>query len=1119
MHRLSKHRDRDHRRRAGRPAVRSGLASSVFLALLVSTSVAHADPGRLRIQAPRMNQLIPVQRLPVEARVKVPAGAHAVRAELRRVGRKAVDLRLRPTGRGIDTVRLTRQDLVVGRDHLFLTARRSGQDLAASAHFTIGRERRGALEIHGLSKHERSDVQVRVKLGKVTDFRATLNGRRVTSEFSRGRRSKVASLAADDGLRFGRNRLSITAFDRYGGDYRTIRRSFFIGRGAPLIGAGPDRVVDSGARIRLDGSSSRAGRGTLALRWQIARRPAGSKARLRGDRGAKPVLVGAKPGEYRIKLHADQVEPVPAGAAVASASEVAPSTSDTTKICVQPDVRPTGVPIETIVSSGNPEVKVGSSSYPMQNPGESFLQVVVLDRCSLELISNTSYPANIVGLAEFEQAARSLGSEDLVILSGGAQSYGGPTQDWRFESILREEFGVVTGFGIGQISGLVHGDFSAISVPGTPPGAATQLIGGSRAQGVPEGDISGFLRVNSGGEDFTFNEAPTFLRFDTMAPGSDATTNTISIDGTEYTERISSNSYLPGGFHLLWLDAASLQLRGQHSYELEGEGLEALAAQLAQIEAEESGSLVFLSSYGDPDFAQNSKFNCCQYNTDQAGEVAFDLESLGANPYSFLGLDGTGGYSFVGATGLQELVGSDAGLELSQTEAESPTARITGLLEQNAQGEWLPGTDGSPAGAEAGPLGQTELSKLMAEPEESFEPLESNPKMPVQQYIYEQLDLGGKGGAGLDPNYGIRRYYWEDGAGFNSAAFGRYQTELAAMKPCTLPHSCATHFAEVRGKLVKEFGEVAAVKEFFTDDGAQGTLAKIFKEAIEGTDGIGFDSIATAITGLYSQPSQPPQGPNISAIISDSLGIAGGVTGAIPDVGGAISAPFWVAQGVNNLVNDLNDTPGGVPAYDPVEFQGDVYEWGTHLEELANTGTSSLAAVADLFVSDPKRLTEMSELLRTSPTDGGFDFSTGEVSEMTTLIERSEAKYLWSTMLPVPVSGFVGQCTVPAYQPFHGTLVNVSSPLGGEPGESRRVLTYGEELFPAAITSGQPTPISESTANILFGKVPGQSGNLTVSSPLGFKLPFLLSPSVHTTSVAANPGFPYLDQVASNLCA
>jgi hypothetical protein len=78
------------------------------------------------------------------------------------------------------------------------------------------------------------------------------------------------------------------------------------------VGAGHDRRVLAGVRVRLDGSSTRASqrRTRLGLRWTIIARPKGSKARLLGRGRARPTLVTDVPGQYTVQLRARQLRPV-----------------------------------------------------------------------------------------------------------------------------------------------------------------------------------------------------------------------------------------------------------------------------------------------------------------------------------------------------------------------------------------------------------------------------------------------------------------------------------------------------------------------------------------------------------------------------------------------------------------------------------------------------------------------------------------------------------------------------------------------------------------------------------------------------------------------------------------
>lgn len=99
---------------------------------------------------------------------------------------------------------------------------------------------------------------------------ARLNGHRITREFRTGLGTLTsASLGADAGARFGRNRLVVRAADGHGRVDREVHH-FRIRRIRPLAGAGPARRIKVGTARTVPDSGARVG----SARW---RRPRGAR--------------------------------------------------------------------------------------------------------------------------------------------------------------------------------------------------------------------------------------------------------------------------------------------------------------------------------------------------------------------------------------------------------------------------------------------------------------------------------------------------------------------------------------------------------------------------------------------------------------------------------------------------------------------------------------------------------------------------------------------------------------------------------------------------------------------------------------------------------------------------
>jgi hypothetical protein len=146
-------------------------------------------------------------------------------------------------------------------------------------------------------------ILVRIAPGAASArWQAYLNGRNVTAALgyvAPGGRWIVVS--PSNGVRFGRNRLVVRV--RYPRGQRKLVRSFTVSRRRPLAAAGADRHLLGPGRVRLSAAGSIAARaGSLRYHWAIARKPAGSRARLIGAASRRPQLITDVAGTYMLHL-------------------------------------------------------------------------------------------------------------------------------------------------------------------------------------------------------------------------------------------------------------------------------------------------------------------------------------------------------------------------------------------------------------------------------------------------------------------------------------------------------------------------------------------------------------------------------------------------------------------------------------------------------------------------------------------------------------------------------------------------------------------------------------------------------------------------------------------------
>ena len=811
------------------------LLTVLLFSALWSTSAQTLPAKPLSIVAPAIDSVQFGQRAKVEVSATEPLQCLQLFVTSSS-GLRDVTSRLHPLGRDRWEAELSSgRDLALGRDTIRVTALRSnGEQVHVNARFYFARPESGLLSLASSDfDFTRSPVQVTAQLAPDATLRATLNGNDVQKSFKKQSNGLwQASLGADEGLRFGHNKLEVIGLNAAGTGYESADRVFFINRDAPLVGAGPDLVATVGMPLPLDGSATQpfSKKSNLSLHWKLVLQPAGSAAGLLGETNVKPGFVPDVPGRYRFELSASVPGKV--------------TTVDSLEAEVQPDILPSGVPIETIVSTSNPGVQVGPNFYSL---GDNWAQMVVLDRTTLELQKNNVYSTD--GNNSLAQIINDLGAVQngsLVILSGsGGQN---PLNGSSFEEQLAF-LGALAKLGYSDVYGnghtlppLLSGSFSLIGIAGSPNGSAYQFIGLQRTGGAPIGDMNGFFQLDSSGN-FAFTWPTDYIPFDTFAPNSSLGGQTvISIGEQTWQTNPGEDPNTSDGFSLFWFDADSLNFRSAKFISILD--LSPLAALLQTIANDSKPALIMVVSDDGPQPIGNSG---------DWAVSAVALAPFGANPQVFLGLDGSGNYSFLGLTNLGRL-GPNQGVELSQVVTHAPSHRITGLLTRNRQGMYVGKINGPPDPVSDLSVYQNGLQQILAQQAQAFPAL--NPD--AESYI------AGKLGLQLDPVFGIRGNYWQNG----SITWADQLGILNAMAPCT-SDPCAAAFGSAKSQLAAEFGDVDQVRSYFTGQDSF-DLNQVFNRAyVDST--FGFVAITNQILKTYNTPPSGTQADDPMQIFNASL--------------------------------------------------------------------------------------------------------------------------------------------------------------------------------------------------------------------------------------------------------
>ena len=1114
------------------------------LALLLSFagSARARDAAAVRIVSPRPGVLVTSRLVTVRVRTARSALRLHVGAYGNGVAYRNISARFRRTGPGAFSARL-RLGGVLGQgvNWIYVTARkRSGARVGdASRSFTIARPTSRAGSAPGSARplltvqrfehgrYERPPLDIRVLARPGATIRALLNGRGARRSFERRRGGRwVAHLGVKDGLRFGANRLVVTAFTR-SGLYQRVSKSVLVSRRRPLVDAGRDMQARVGRGVRPNGKLTRGARGRrLILRWRVVARPHGPRPRLLDASKRRPVLIPHVKGTYRLRLYASYdrrgARAVASTASVGSGgaravTAVAPGSTDTDDMVVDaaPDAPPSGVPVQTIDSlGGQVGTSVEGNFYPL-TAGDS-VQLLALNRTTLTVDKSASYAANQMGqlLSDLNNLPTTnpdclldSSNPDLVILSGDGQaaSYDG-TDAADLQQAIDQIGGILsnaptTGVASGAVpsagNGQSQGDWSVVGIPGISQGQAYQLIGLQQGAGATAGAMSGNFQIDSTGCHYAFTWAPEYDPYDTSRSRT-ATQNEMVIDANDYA---SSNLPLAGhqadtGYQLMWLDADTLKVRASETFGLDA--LDGLAATLRSIIADPKPGLLFLNTIGDvqtPFYTAKpgSSGDSCQgagscpgagSDGNNFGGIVFAqittlLQEFGANPYVYImagsshpGDPGTsGGYSLVGVTGLARLQGPNAGAELSTRMYSGTIARLTGLLTRSRQGVLTPSSSTSPGVSQDPTVLEPSLQQVLGRPAQPFKPFSTPGEQAAQLYIEQGLDLT------VDPNFGIRGLYWQT----PTLDWDHLQSQLMNLPPCAT-NPCAGSYSDVEQTLSKEFGEVEDVRNALIGTDGKGGLYGLFNDVFIDQDSFKFQGIINIIQRSFEPPLSAIRGPSALGILSGALGIAGGIGGFVPFVGEEFAAVTEVGAGIADIYEASDSDGGGESVFDPYGFHSTTAALATDLGNAYQNITATIDQAYDLIVSDAGRLDAADPLARKSVTFGGWLLGNANTDQITGRLEQTSEQFMWLTMAQPVFATY--ECAredeggVTKHNPAAVLPTNINFPP--LPSPNINFINTWWNLYPTWIVLatrnhwGFPTPVSKTITNQLFA--PGGVG-------------------------------------------
>jgi hypothetical protein len=1002
-------------RRSSTPARRVralvvGLGALAVLAALWSEAAWARDPGSssasrmrqmpdqrlfsgrltrlVRVVSPRAGAL--VTRRTVRVRVRVSSRARLFGAWLDgtdvtpRFGRGRRGLRTASLGR--------RRGLRPGVHHLVIRAAVAGgkrRDFAP-VRFVVARRRPALLSLRGVRRPLTSAaramraagaVGVRLRLARRADHVGLrLNGRRVRRWRALGAEVTLG-LSPDDGLRYGRNVLNVTAHREQGGWDRE-RRVLVVRRTRPLAAAGADRRVRVRVPVRLDARRSRpARRGTrLGFRWRIVSRPRGSRARLSSLAGVRPRLRADKPGRYRVRLLVRERERRRAPRS-ASTGRVGGTGSDVVTVVATPDYPPIGAPFDTFFTVGSPAteagIQVGSTRYELP----TFVPLmVVLDRQTLSPVAQKTLPSGTnAAYAAFQQELSTLAQQ-------AAQ------QNTHYLSILLVPPGAGGGFwsdnGFTRIDRLTWDRANPTTAAGLLRNNGGR-VPTAKGLGVP-GEMVGYLQLDNHGL-FTPVQTP-FLTFRTGQRATDS-------GGTEAYFTIGETTYAPpcpdgvkagqAAFAVLALDPDSLQpdadstgcfVVNQGNAYIDRS--EQIRLNTALGRAHDAGDLVFVQSVGNPK-PTFCTAEACPPETPVWSAIADQINNLGGTNDIFNRLDGSGPYALVGCLGC----GYPQALESSYPETRTNgDGSLSGTLGLDQNSFWKPVvSDGGGGGYDFSML------PLVYQPASPWPQMDTVGHRAAYGWIWSHAKSDDTNGAYKQlqsPDTSWCQQIDDFRAAYCDATipWAALQAWVQGLKDEDVAKSGGTYngdsftaqdFADVRTELIHELADRETVE----------TKIALLKDPLKESNGdnqLAPNDIGHQIA--LSLQRNPSGSVDDNAALTTLLTTALALLSLAPDPLGPIAG---VASAILAAAGQAADDSNGQPALD-IEVAAE--DLGAQMATRMDSTVAELDRLGDVILSDPAKLDQFA-----NHTPG---LNATLMDRLVPKLNRATQQWLWQQLLP-----------------------------------------------------------------------------------------------------------------------
>lgn len=620
-------------------------------------------------------------------------------------------------------------------------------------------------------------VAIKVRgLSRATRLRVWVNGRRADRAFHKVRGgTRVGTLAAHDGLRYGRNRIRLRA-DRPDGYHDIETRTVRLARSKPIASAGGD--VTTTARTITVGQKRAALSGRdddLTSRWRIVQEPAGSDAELRDADETRPTLTDAETGTYVLRHTVRDAD--------GSAS------NDTLTIGVRPDDPPIGAALHTI-EPGTARITI-DGRVVVDKGG---LQYAVLERATRAVVKSGGFDPNKEGAAALKAVADSYAATDdhmMIVSHWGARD---PLAATALNELVQRLGGAP--LNKEEMAALYAGQpFSFAGLPGAPRGSAWTKIrfeGGER-----DPDIDAYLQFNDATQlyDLVDLRHPTY---DTRVPGKPAGTNTMRLNGSEQTVRLDGG--VTAGIHVVALNdrlrVIESKLLATNGPGDDGGRQASMAGELRRIADIPGHPTVLLQTVG--------KVKAAGASWNDAGE---QIARLGGNRWAFNELQGQddAGYALVGRVDA-DLPAVDASRAL-----DNDAARLVGSLARTRRGNFEPLVEATTGSV------STALTDVVSQAPEAFPAVNAA----AMTYLAKRLDF-----CTDQPTCDLRRLYWKQ---YGQKWLGKKSTLETATYPGGSPGFSEQEFRATQAQLVDEVRALANVYTYFE------ALKRPFEKAQRGT--------------------------------------------------------------------------------------------------------------------------------------------------------------------------------------------------------------------------------------------------------------------------------------------